>query len=337
MELENTIKEMLPHIESELHYSIDEYISSDTPELKTMLDYHMGWEGEGNGIHAQGKRIRPLLVLLSAGAINSKWENALPAAAAVELLHNFSLIHDDIQDNSSFRRGRPTVWKKWGVAQAINAGDLLFTIANLAIFRINQGLSSDKIISASLLLHNSSVNLTHGQYLDISYESRNNIEVDSYWKMIEGKTASLLGCCTEMGALIAGCEPDRQLAFKQFGFTLGLAFQIIDDWLGIWGDSAQTGKSTHSDLVSGKKTLPILFALSQKGKFSRIWENGKINPEDVTEISKILENEGAREYTEITAKKLTIESLQFLEEAAIFQDYKNALIDLSNVLLSRNK
>ena len=135
MALKDYMQAMQPAIETELQQLINQSIPSEYPELRAMLTYHMGWEGEGAGPEAQGKRIRPLLVLLCAEAAGGNWRSALPAAAAVELLHNFSLIHDDIQDNSPLRRNRPAVWVKWGAAQAINAGDVLFTLAFVSLQR----------------------------------------------------------------------------------------------------------------------------------------------------------------------------------------------------------
>ena len=133
MRLQDYIQVMRPAVEDELRKMIHRSVPAEYPELRAMLEYHMGWEGEGAGPDAQGKRIRPLLGLLSAEAAGGSWRDALPVAVAVELLHNFSLIHDDIQDNSPLRRSRPTVWVKWGIAQAINAGDVLFTLAFLSL------------------------------------------------------------------------------------------------------------------------------------------------------------------------------------------------------------
>ena len=169
-----------------------------------MLAYHMGWEGEGAGPAARGKRIRPLLVLLTSGAAQGDWKNALPAAAAVELIHNFSLIHDDIQDGSDQRRGRPTVWKLWGTAQAINSGDAMFALAHLTIFRLAGTTNEHTAFQAAHMLQETCLELTKGQFLDMSYETQSQLMIDDYWPMVSGKTAALLATCTELGALVAG-------------------------------------------------------------------------------------------------------------------------------------
>jgi geranylgeranyl diphosphate synthase type I len=300
-----------------------------------MLDYHMGWEGEGAGTEAQGKRIRPLLVLLSAEAAGGNWRDALPAAAAVELLHNFSLVHDDIQDNSPLRRSRPTVWVKWGIAQAINAGDVLFTLAFHSLHNLEPALPAPKVLLAHRILQQTCLRLTEGQFLDISYESTSGLTLDSYWPMIGGKTSALLACCAELGSLAGGADETHQAFFREYGYSLGLAFQVLDDWLGIWGDVAQTGKSVDSDLASGKKTFPVIYALSRQGEFSRRWAKGNIQPQEVPGLARMLEEEGAQAYTLEAAERLTGQSMEFLCQAAGDSDASLALQDLTRALLAR--
>jgi geranylgeranyl diphosphate synthase, type I len=327
-----------PHIETELHAIVDRRISAQTPELHTMLAYHLGWEGEGSGPAAQGKRIRPLMVLLCAGAANpdgDAWKCALPAAAAVELIHNFSLIHDDIQDNSPLRRGRPTVWTQWGIAQAINAGDAMFTLAFSALTRLQETVSTGAALQAHALLEQACLDLTRGQYLDMAYERRSDLRIEDYWPMVEGKTAALLGACAGLGG-VAGRACAKELeAFQRFGRNLGLAFQALDDWLGLWGDAAQIGKSTESDLVAGKKTLPVLFGLAQKGAFAHRWNSGPISADEAPEIAGLLAGEGAQEYTQRTADDLNRQALEALEVAAPGSDFRDALVELTARLLLR--
>jgi geranylgeranyl diphosphate synthase type I len=337
MSLPEYLNAQRPAIENELRAIIQTTLPVEYPGLKSMLAYHMGWEGEDAGVEAQGKRIRPLLVLLCAEAAGGSWRTALPAAAAVELLHNFSLIHDDIQDKSPLRRNRPTVWVKWGVAQAINAGDVMFTLSFLALQRLSPTLRPEDVVLASYLLQSTCLRLTEGQYLDISYESQKTISMDAYWPMIGGKTSALLSCCTELGALVAGATTQRRASFKDYGFTLGLAFQVLDDWLGIWGDVALTGKSVESDLVTGKKTLPILYALSQGGRFARRWAQGDITADEAPALARLLEEEGAYQYTLDTAQNLTEKSLQALHQSACNNAAGEALVELTHMLLQRKK
>ena len=312
---------------------------SDGPglsELRSMLAYHLGWEGEKSGPEAQGKRIRPLLVMLTCGALGGSPDAALPAAASVELIHNFSLIHDDIEDSSDFRHGRLTVWKKWGIPQAINAGDLMFTLAFQAMLRLENSVSSSAALEGTKLLQSACIQLTQGQYQDISFENRNSISLTEYWKMVGGKTAALLACATELGALSAQANPELRLAMRTYGNALGLAFQAWDDWLGIWGDSALTGKSTESDLVSGKKSLPVVFGLSREGKFAQRWKQGPINPNELPEVIKLLEDEGAKEFTAQAAGQWTDEAMVALNQT-LPNDFSVALRELTEMLLHRKQ
>ncbi len=337
MELQGFINLMRLPVEKELKDCITNSISAEFSELRTMLSYHMGWEGEGAGEEAQGKRIRPLLLLLCCKAGGGTWQHALPAAAAVELIHNFSLIHDDIQDESPIRHGRPTVWSRWGVPQAINAGDLMFTIAHLEMTNLQNYLPAEISLQAARLLHHTCIRLTQGQYLDMSYEKESNLTIDSYWPMVSGKTAALIACCTELGALAAGLDASRRRSFKEFGNSLGLAFQVVDDYLGIWGDSALTGKSTDSDLVSRKKSLPVLFGLSQNKRFAKRWQSGPIAASEAAELSACLAEEGAKEYTGNIADRLTGEALTSLLSTGGDEESTSALQELANMLLRRRK
>ena len=305
MPLNKYIETMLPAIESELQRQVARLDEPRTRPFYEMLTYHMGWTGEGAGPEATGKRIRPLLVLLVTASYELKWLRALYAAAAIELVHNFSLVHDDIQDNSDKRRGRTTVWKKWNMPQAINVGDALFVISNQAIMDLSKNYSADIVVRTARVIHNACLDLTRGQYLDMAYENRNDLSIEDYWKMIEGKTAALLSACTQVGAILGGTDDQTIEQYRIFGRDLGLAFQVQDDILGIWGNEALTGKSTASDLVEGKNSLPILYGISQKGKFAQRWVESAIRPDEVAEVAQMLVNEGAREYAQREAQRLT--------------------------------
>jgi geranylgeranyl diphosphate synthase type I len=334
MSLKTLSQEMLPAIEEELRRSVAPANGDGLDELHAMLAYHMGWQGEGAG--APGKRIRPLLLLLVAASAPADWRLALPAAAAVELIHNFSLIHDDIEDNSPLRRGRSTVWRRWGVPQALNAGDSMFTLAHLALLRLDAACPAPVVLEAARLLQQACLHLTQGQYLDISYEGRRDLSVEAYWPMVSGKTAALLGACTGLGALIGGASLDRRAAFLQFGQYLGLAFQAQDDLLGVWGDAALTGKSADSDLVSGKKSLPVLYALGQNGAFARRWQAGPIAAEEAAALAAQMDAEGARLFTQQAADRLTAQALQALHAAQPASPAAEALDELAAALLNRN-
>jgi geranylgeranyl diphosphate synthase type I len=324
-----------PAIESELKkavYSIDLYPYS---ELHEMMAYHMGWESEDTSKITGGKRIRPLIVLLTTAAAGGVWEHALPAAAAVELIHNFSLLHDDIEDKSPLRRGRPTIWKKWGIPQAINTGDAMYALAHLTMFKLEDTTSPSITLDASKLIQNTCLRLTQGQFLDISYEDRDGLTLDDYWPMVTGKTAALIAASNELGALVANSNQEIQKNYRDFGFNLGLAFQILDDFLGVWGESEKIGKSIESDLVTGKKTLPILYGLEKQGEFAKLWNKGNITQESVPTLVKQLEKEGGRKFTLDNADRLTRKALKSLDRANPRGEAGIALKELANQLLQR--
>lgn len=329
------IQEYLAAIELELSEGIKLTAQDELSVMHAMLRYHMGWEGEGANNEARGKRIRPLLVLLSCTACSGDWKLALPAASAVELVHNFSLIHDDIEDNSPLRRGRPTLWKLYGIPQAINAGDAMFALAHLEILKLEKVLSPGDTLRAVTLLQQTCLRLTQGQYLDLSYENRSNLNLNDYWSMISGKTAALLATSTHLGALVAGADNERQSHYSEFGRYLGLAFQARDDMLGIWGDAALMGKSSESDLLTGKKTLPVLFGLSKNSTFAKRWSKGSIAPEEVADIAHLLEDEGARSYCEQISSQLTDQAIATLDLAKPIGIAKETLRYLTEMLLSR--
>ncbi len=326
---------MLPAVEAEMRHVFAHLDKPPYTEMHHMLAYHLGWEGENAGPQAGGKRVRPLLLLLTTAACAQPWEKALPAAAAVELIPNFSLIHDDIQDESPLRRGRPTVWKRWGIAQAINAGDAMFTLGHLALLRLRETCDAAIALEANAVLQHACLQLTQGQFLDLAYEQRTDLTEADYWPMIRGKTAALLAACTELGALIGQTSPQRRAAFARFGERLGLAFQVLDDELGIWGDEAVTGKSVASDLLEGKNTLPVLYGLARGGPFAKRWQQGPLAPDEVPQMAQWLEDCGAREYTRQKAAELTAEALAALEEAQPQGPAGDALRELADSLLHR--
>ena len=331
------IKPLLSAIETELQRQVSRLDTSRTKPFHEMLTYHMGWTGEGAGPEATGKRIRPLMVLLSSAACGTDWGSALPAAAAVELVHNFSLVHDDIQDNSDKRRGRPTTWVKWGMPMAINVGDALFVMSNQAIMDLKENHPPETVVRAAEILHNTCLDLTRGQFLDMSYEERNDLSVEDYWPMVSGKTAALLSACCHIGALLGGADEGGQDSYRAFGHYLGLAFQVQDDILGIWGDEALTGKSAASDLIEGKNSLPVLAGIGTNGKFAARWKQGPIRAEEVQELARLLASEGGYETATDAAQQMTDLALMSLREADPQGEAGDALFELADKLLKRNQ
>jgi geranylgeranyl diphosphate synthase type I len=328
---------LLSQIEQELQRQVSRLDSPRTKPFHEMLTYHMGWTGEDAGPAATGKRVRPLMVLLCTASCGADWQSALPAAAAVELVHNFSLVHDDIQDNSEKRRGRPTSWVKVGAPMAINVGDALFVLSNQAIIDLKEHYPAETVVRAAEILHNTCLELTRGQYLDMSYEERTDLSVDDYWPMVAGKTAALLSACCHLGSLLGGADEDKQEAYRSYGQYLGLAFQVQDDILGIWGDEAITGKSAASDLVEGKNSLPVLAGLGSNGKFAERWRKGPIMFDEVESIARLLSAEGGYSAAYDAAQQMTDLALLNLQEGEPQGDAGDELYVLTHKLLKRNQ
>ena len=324
-----------PALRQELEQAIAASAEHGTPGLQEMITYQLGWSGENAGIKTEGKQIRPLLVLLACQAGGGDWKNALPAAAAVELIHNFSLVHDDIEDDGEVRRGRPTIWKKWGEAQAINTGDAIFALAYASLVNLVEKTSPEIGLKAGKIFHQTCLRLTQGQHLDIAFEDQEKVELESYWQMVGGKTAALLAFSLEVGALCAGVSPEIQAHYRDFGHNLGMSFQVQDDILGIWGAEEKIGKSTTGDLLTRKKTLPVLYGLAQEKAFYEGWKDGEITQEKALVLSQILEAEGGRAYAQSAADRLTDLALNALENANPEGEAGEILRDLAKNMLKR--
>ena len=283
------INKYMPVFNQRLELFCESLFSENDSGLLDIFRYHLGLEPSGNG---HGKRLRSLIVFLCAEGAGAEWQNAMPAAIAVELVHNFSLIHDDIEDNGLERRGREAVWVKWGLPIGLNAGDAMFASAFMAINKLSEMIGWEKTIQAAQLLAETCMGLTQGQHLDLSFEQEEQVSTDDYFRMIKGKTAALFACCARMGAIMGGLDDKGSENYGQFGHYLGMAFQIYDDWLGIWGDPRETGKSVCSDLIEGKKSLPVLVGLEQSDRFIARWNKKPITDSDAGEIAEWLREDG---------------------------------------------
>jgi geranylgeranyl diphosphate synthase, type I len=317
----------------EIDYTMREIVKTYLPDedgFGVMLRYALGWTNENDQPYTipTGKRLRPLFLLLTANATTDNWQKALPAAAAVELLHNFSLIHDDIQDNSFTRHSRPTVWKQWGQANAINAGDAMFTLAYSALASLS--VKPEILVKIWQIFNATNLELTRGQHLDMRFETQSNVTVEEYISMIKGKSASLIATSAHFGALIGSENPELAQHYADFGLSLGIAFQIHDDILGIWGDPQVTGKSAATDIISRKKSYPILFGLKQLESLQNLYAQPHTDNKQLQDILNILDEVNAQEATRQAEQhyyRLAMQSLDKAQPSSEAMQYLKVFVD----------
>ncbi|MBN1656824.1 MAG: polyprenyl synthetase family protein [Anaerolineae bacterium] len=344
MTLQNAFDRFMPAIEAELQ----EVVSPSHGSLSAyygMMRYHLGWADERlQPIQARtGKRLRPMLCLLACQAAGGDPSHALPAAAAVELIHNFSLVHDDIEDGSHYRRGRRAVWDIWGAAQAINVGDGLYVLAHFALHRLaSKGIPANRIVAAAATFNHACITLCEGQYFDMTFEDRLDVDLQQYLNMIRRKTATLLATSTRLGALVGTEDPATAEHLTRFGEQLGMAFQIQDDILGTWGDEQVTGKSAATDIRDKKKTLPIVYVLNHPDERYSAWQlvdlykqTGPLDQAGIDAALALLERTGARQYADAVAGEYYTQAMQSLDAIDGEAEAVAALRELAQSLLAR--
>jgi geranylgeranyl diphosphate synthase type I len=299
------LAQLLADTEAEILRVVSDRDAS-TAGVYEMIRYHLGLDGSDG---PRGKRMRPLLGLLAYSSIAGEHTRALPGAAAVELGHNFSLVHDDIEDGDVERRHRATLWALHGVPQAINTGDLVFSLSRVALHRLTDlGFSDAKVLRLMRLYDETCVLLCEGQYIDIATSASDEpMTVELYFDMIGRKTAALIAASIEAGALLATDDETVIGGYRRFGWSLGLAFQLNDDLLGIWGQEQQTGK-VPTDVARHKKTLPVLYAFEHatpvdRERLGALYRTANPSEAEVAEIVEILERAGGREFTRSEAQR----------------------------------
>jgi geranylgeranyl diphosphate synthase type I len=312
------IADLIADTEAEILRLVQD-VDPSTAGVYEMCRYHLGLDGSG----PSGKRMRPLLGLLAYASITGDYRRALPGAAAVELGHNFSLVHDDIEDHDLERRHRPALWAVHGIPQAINAGDMLFSLSRVALHRLTDlGFPDHTVLRLMRLYDTTCVALCEGQYLDIWMSEHDDaLSVDLYFDMIGRKTAALIAASIEAGALLATEDEEIISRYRAFGWDLGIAFQLNDDLLGIWGHEAATGKKP-TDLARKKKTLPVIYAFEHAGpepraRLTELYGRESLEPGEVVEALGILEAAGAHDYTRDQARTHRDRALAELDAAGV--------------------
>ena len=307
---------------------------------RSVVSYHLGWQDtQGHPVSApEGKAVRPALALMSARAAGADPGVGLPGAVAVELVHNFSLLHDDVMDHDLERRHRATVWSIWGESTAILAGDALLSLAHEVLLES----PSPHTIEANRVLAAATRELVRGQVDDLDFERRHRVSVGECLDMAAGKTGALLSASASIGAVLGGAPSPVVEALSTYGAQLGLAFQLVDDLLGIWGDPEVTGKPVLSDLRTRKKSLPIVSALRAGTPESQrladlLKTSGDLSEEDLRLAAKLVEDAGGRAWCEAEAARQLDAAHDGLGEAGVPGPIITEFMEIAQFVTSRDR
>ncbi|MCD4687205.1 MAG: polyprenyl synthetase family protein [Anaerolineae bacterium] len=312
------------------------------PLLWEIIDYQFGWDADTQaaGKNVTGKRIRPVLMALVAQAVCGDYAHVLPAGTALEIIHNFTLIHDDVMDQSQTRRHHPAVWTRWGTTQAINAGDGLFALSNLTMARLLQhDIPAAKVVEAGCALSQATLWTCEGQILDIGFETRTTVSPDEYITMISHKTGTLIEAAAYIGALLSTDDDAVITGYKTFARHLGVAFQVRDDYLDVWGDKTKLGKP-GTDIREKKKAYPFLVTLERAAENDRatlhqIYAQDTVSDADVQTVLAIMARVNAAEQTDkVTAHYYDL-ALQQLESTGIQNEWQDQIRQMAGFLIRR--
>lgn len=306
-----------------------DYFRSEEDSIREMMEHP---------IKAGGKRIRPALLLLACEMVGGDSKKAVPAAASIELLHTFTLVHDDIMDHDLERRGKPTVHAIWGEEMGIIVGDTLYSIAFRAMMDLKRkGISDSLVLKAVEELIRANAELHEGQILDMLNSKKEYVSEGEYLRMVGKKTGALLESSLRIGAIVGGGSESQINALGNFGMDLGVAFQIKDDILGLTADERELGKPVGSDICEGKRSLPVLHAIAHSSDADRqklLAILGKTESCDLTESMRIIKEAKSIEYAEGKLQDLTLKAKRELD---VFKqsDSKDRLLRMSDFLLER--
>ena len=332
-------RDVLTHSRAAFDPALRTAVDSLPGSLRHIAGYHFGWwDADGTPADADhGKAIRPAMTLRAAASVGGSALAAIPAAVAVELVHNFTLLHDDVMDRDHTRRHRPTAWTVFGVGNAILAGDALLTLA----YEVLAADCSPVFREAARALSHAVLAVQEGQALDLSFESRTDVALPECLRMAHLKTAALLGCATGLGALYGGASTAQVTLLRTFGEKIGLAFQLVDDLLGIWGDAEVTGKPVHSDLVSRKKSLPVVAALSADTPATTRLRDlyltpTALSPADAASAADLVAEAGGRQWCQREISTLFTTAAKALREGATRERPIAELTALAELIVRRD-
>ncbi len=284
----------------------------------------------------KGKRLRPILTLMATDIFSNSYKSGLDAALAVEVFHNFSLVHDDIMDSAELRRGHKTVHKKWNVSTGILSGDVMLIQA----YQLFENYEGEVFVELAKLFSKTAIEVCEGQQYDVDFETRDNVKTSDYLKMITYKTAVLLGASMKMGAIIARASKEDQNKIYDFGKYLGIAFQLQDDYLDAFGDETKFGKKIGGDILENKKTYLYLKAIEflsedKKNQLIGLYANNNSSEEKIKTTKALFKESGSVDYTVKEIKKYTNSAFEILESLNISAEKKKLLYEFGNSLMDR--
>ena len=313
------------------------------PELRLLARYHFGWtEVDGSPSRTgSGKGLRPALAVLSAEAVGADGVLAIPGATAVELIHNFSLVHDDIIDGDVERRHRPTVWSAFGVDDAVIAGDALHNLAFQVLLAESASPPTVERVQATVRLVAATTAMIAGQATDMAFNNVSEVDLAACLAMEAGKTGALLGYSASVGAVLVGAPQGWINALQIYGMELGLAFQAVDDVLGIWGDPAVTGKAAGNDLRERKKSMPVVLVLSGGGpaadELRAVYRSaGDLSDDSVARVAAVIEEAGGRDRTVIEARLHLDAALAAIDDVGLVPEAVDELVGLAEFVADRD-
>lgn len=340
------LEKILGKYTTDIEDTIRDALELAPPFVRGVISYHLGWVDEHfEPAHFEkGKSLRPTLCLLVFEALTGRHKDALPAAACIEMIHNFTLIHDDIEDGDLERRGRPTAWTIWGKPLAINVGDFLYTLAFKCLYQLDTTkFTPETIFAVQRVINDACLSLTIGQDLDLRFEQTHDVTTEMYIDMVSKKTGALLEASILSGAMLGTSDYDTIKHYYEFAGKIGVAFQVQDDILGIWGDSAVTGKSADNDLRRKKKTLPVIFMLThlagpRQDELQRLYANPEpLSDEQIEMVRGCLDIVKAHDYTQQVANRYIEGAFAALSNVTISNQPQSELETVAKFLVNRSR
>jgi len=332
--------EVLYRYRQAIELEVSKTLPASDSRIDDMLRFALGWNDDA--MPTLAKALRPTFCLLTCESLGGDLDQAMPAAVSLELVHCFSLIHDDIEDGDETRHHRPSLWSQYGRGPAVLAGAALWSVAYQTLDRSQQrGLAPERVLRARKILNDACREMIEGQHQDLTYELRSDVTLEEYIDMIDHKSAALLGASLHLGALVAGADEEECARFETFGREIGLAFQIRDDILGIWGEGSATGKPVGADIAHKKKSLPVVQALQQvlgpdRDILRTVYAKAKVEDDDVYRVLDVLQRWNCRYFAQGLAEDYRARAMDALSRTTIEPEARRGFDALTSFILERD-